>query len=60
MLYVVLLILSKNGGRVLSCLQAQVYDNKLDMKKFLSDGSECGGSSGILKRVKFLSWHYEE
>lgn len=55
-----LLILSKDGDSVLFCLQAHVYDNKLDMKAFLLDDSEWGESSGSLKRVeRFLNRHYE-
>lgn len=60
MLRVGLLILSKDGSRVLFCLQTQVHDNKLYMKAFLLDGSEGGESSGSLKTVdKFLNRHYE-
>ena len=55
-----LLILFKDGSRVLFCLRAQVSGNTLDMKPFLLDGSECGESNGSLKRVgKFLNTHYE-
>lgn len=56
-----MLILPKDDGSVLSYLQAQVYDNMWDMKEFLQDGWEWGGSNRSLKTVeKFRNSHYRE